>query len=117
MKTLFQLALIPALLLALNLPARADTQCSVLTSQQAFAVSIALDMLMDGGQKIELLNDSNGNVRTISQAVMTPVLNGYTVSVFTSDNQWEQLDIGHITAINETSGRSVKLASAAGCNP
>jgi hypothetical protein len=118
MKTLLALALVLAF--SASAPARADTMCSVLNSNQAFAVSIALDLLMDGGQQIQLLNDNTGAVKTITQAIMTPVpgfQNGYTVSVLNADGSWEALDIGHITAINQTSGKSVKLAQSAGCNP
>jgi hypothetical protein len=113
MKSFFALVLTVALFA--SPAAKADTNCSVLSFQQAFAVTMALDLLMDGGQKIQLLNDNTGNVREISQAIATPILNGYTVSVLTSDNQWEQLDIGHITAINQTSQKSVSLGKTAGC--
>lgn len=106
-----------ALLTVAALPGKAEaSRCRELSSGNAFATMLALNLLLDANQDIRMVSSRTGELRAIKQVLTVPRGNGYTISVLTSDNQWEVLDIGEIRVMNMTTNKSVDLGAALQCN-
>jgi hypothetical protein len=116
--------LMVALALILSQGAFADTGCSVLSKDQADAFTIALDLFLLAGQNLVLQDDNTGKVEAVSNVSTTALSDfrggilGYSIQAQNKlTGQWHTLDIGHITAINATTGGQIRLSDAANCVP